>query len=137
MSTILITSAKLVLPSHKFHNQQVDVLLKNGLVEAIGANLVAPSKTTQTWDAKGCDLSVGFFDLHTNIGEPGFETPEEARFRAADACAGGFTASAVHPNTHPAVHSRAQISLLINAAQGNLVDVQPVGAVSKKREGKD
>lgn len=137
MSTILITSAKLVLPSHKFHNQQVDVLLKDGLIEAIGANLVAPSKTTLTWDAKGCVLSVGFFDLHTNIGEPGFETKEDVQSGTAAACAGGFTGIAVHPNTNPALHSRSEISLLINAAKGNLVDVHPVGAVSKKREGKE
>lgn len=137
MSTILITSAKLVLPSHKLHNQVVDVLIQNGLIEAIGSKLSAPNKTTQVLDAKGCVISAGFFDLNVNIGEPGYETKEDVQSGTAAARAGGFTGIAVHPNTHPALHSRSEISLLVNAAKGNLVDVHPVGAVSKKREGNE
>lgn len=137
MSTILITSAKLVLPSHKLHNQVVDVLIKNGLIEAIDTKLSAPGKTSQVLDAKGSVISAGFFDLNVNIGEPGYETKEDVESGTAAARAGGFTSVAVHPNTNPALHSRSEISLLVNAAKGNLVDVHPVGAVSRKREGNE
>lgn len=137
MSTILITSAKLVLPSHKLHNQVVDVLIKNGLIEAIDTKLSAPGKTSQVLDAKGSVISAGFFDLNVNIGEPGYETKEDVESGTAAARAGGFTGVAVHPNTNPALHSRSEISLLVNAAKGNLVDVHPVGAVSRKREGNE
>lgn len=137
MSTILITSAKLILPSHKFHNQIVDFLIKNGCIEAIGANLEALDKRTQVLDAKGCVISAGFFDLNVNIGEPGYETKEDVQSGTAAARAGGFTGIAVQPNTNPALQSRSEVSLLVNAAKGNLVDVHPLGTISKKREGNE
>src|SRR5690606_1371754 len=39
------------------------------------------------------------------------------------------------PNTNPPIHSRSEVALIVNSAKGNLVDVFPVGTVSKKREG--
>ncbi|WP_400263569.1 dihydroorotase family protein [Sphingobacterium sp. SG20118] len=56
---------------------------------------------------------------------------------SAAAAAGGFTAVAVMPNTEPAIQSRAEVALIVNIAKGNLVDVLPIGAVSRNREGSD
>ena len=43
----------------------------------------------------------------------------------------------MQPNTKPAIHSRAEVALIVNSAKGNIVDVLPIGAVSKDRAGKD
>ncbi|HMR18805.1 MAG TPA: dihydroorotase [Sphingobacterium sp.] len=137
MSTTLITSAKLVLPSHKLHNQKIDILIENGRIAAIGKKVKATGKDIQVFDVKGATVSPGFFDLNVNIGEPGYETKEDIQSGTAAARAGGFTGIAIHPNTNPALHSRSEISLLVNAAKSNLVDVHPVGAISKRREGKE
>lgn len=137
MSTILITSAKLLLASHKLHNQTVDVLVKNGVIVDISKKIKVSEKNIQVIDVKGSVICPGFFDLNTNIGEPGFETKEDVQSGTAAAKAGGFTGIAVHPNTNPALQSRSEVSLLVNAAKGNLVDVHPVGSISKKREGKE
>jgi dihydroorotase len=137
MSTTLITSAKLVLPSHELHNKTIDILVKNGNIEALGEKLDTKIADAKIIDARGASLSPGFFDLNVNIGEPGYETKEDLQTGTAAAKAGGFTGIAVHPNTNPALHSRSEVSLLINAAKGNLVDVHPIGAISKKREGKE
>jgi len=44
---------------------------------------------------------------------------------------------AIHPNTNPPLHSRSEIALVVNTAKGNLVNVFPIGSLSKKREGKE
>jgi dihydroorotase len=126
-----------VLPSHELHNKTIDILVKNGNIEALGEKLDTKIADAKIIDARGASLSPGFFDLNVNIGEPGYETKEDLQTGTAAAKAGGFTGIAVHPNTNPALHSRSEVSLLINAAKGNLVDVHPIGAISKKREGKE
>lgn len=137
MSTFLITSAKLILPNHKFNGQHVDILIKDGLIADIGNKITTKDKNIQIIDAADAVVSAGFFDLNANIGEPGYETKEDVRSGTAAAAAGGFTGISVHPNTNPAIESRSEVSLLVNAAKGNLVDVYPIGAISKKREGNE
>ncbi len=136
MGTILITSATLVSAGHPLHLTSVDVLVKNGKIEKIGKSVKAEGKV-QEINGKGSFLSVGFFDLNVNFGEPGYETKEDIQTGTAAAASGGFTGVAVHPNTNPPIHSRSEVSLIVNTAKGNLVDVFPVGAVSKKREGNE
>src|SRR5690606_23716670 len=137
MSTILITSARLLSASHKLHNQTVDVLIKNGVIADISKKINVSEKNVQVIDVKGSVICPGFFDLNVNIGEPGFETKEDVQSGTATAKAGGFTGIAVHPNTNPALQIRSEVSLLVNTAKGNLVDVHPIGSISKKREGKE
>src|SRR5690606_5718085 len=137
MATILITSATLVSASHPLHLTSVDVLVKNGKIEKIAKSIKTDDKKLQVIDAKDSFLAVGFFDLNVNFGEPGYETKEDIQTGTAASAAGGFTAVAVHPNTNPPIHSRSEVALIVNSAKGNIVDVYPVGAISKKREGKD
>ncbi|ERJ58767.1 dihydroorotase [Sphingobacterium paucimobilis] len=137
MNTVLISSARLVLPNHPLNGEEIDILIQDGKIVDIGKKLKQSGSDLKVIEAKGCIVSAGFFDLNANIGEPGYETKEDVATGTAAAAAGGFTAIAVQPNTDPAVHSRAEVALLVNAAKGNLVDVYPIGAISKKREGKE
>jgi dihydroorotase len=137
MNTILITSAKLILPGHKFHQQEVDVLINKGKIADINKKIKPSDENIQVIEGKGAILAPGFFDLNVNIGEPGYETKEDLQTGTAAAAAGGFTGIAVHPNTSPAIQSRSEVALIVNMSKGNLVDVYPIGAVSKKREGKE
>lgn len=137
MSTVLITSAKLISPGHQLNGQNVDILLKDGVIADINKKINSSDKDIQVIDAQGSVVSAGFFDLNVNIGEPGYETKEDITSGTAAAAAGGFTGIAVHPNTSPAIQSRAEVSLVVNTAKGNLVDVFPIGAISKKREGNE
>ncbi|GGH12785.1 dihydroorotase [Sphingobacterium alkalisoli] len=137
MNTILITSAKLILPGHKFHQQEVDLLVSKGKIADINKKIKYSDEKLQVIEANGAILAPGFFDLNVNIGEPGYETKEDMKTGTAAAAAGGFTGIAVHPNTSPAIQSRSEVSLTVNIAKGNLVDVYPIGAISKNREGKE
>lgn len=135
MNTVLISSARLILPNHPLNGQEIDILIKDGKIADLGKKLKTTDSDVNVISAQGCIVSPGFFDLNANIGEPGYETKEDMKTGTAAAAAGGFTAIAVHPNTNPSIQSRAEVSLLVNVAKGNLVDVYPVGAISKKREG--
>src|SRR5690606_38305830 len=137
MATILIHSAILVSPGHPLNHSKVDVLVKNGKIDQIGKQIKADDKKWTTIDGSGAYLSTGFFDLNVNLGEPGLETKENIQTGTAAATAGGFTGVAVQPNTNPPIHSRSEVALIINSSKGNIVDVFPVGSLSKHRDGEE
>lgn len=137
MATLLITSATLVSTAHPLHLSQVDVLIKNGKIEKIAKEIKIDDKNMKIIAGEDSFLSAGFFDLNVNFGEPGYETKEDIQTGTLSAVSGGFTAVAVHPNTSPAIHSRSEVSLIVNSSKGNIVDVFPVGAVSRNRNGKE
>lgn len=126
-----------MLPGHPQHGEIVDILIENGLISRIESHIKVKGDDTQIVDAAGAIASAGFFDLHASFGEPGLETKEDITTGTAAAAAGGYTGVAVFPNTNPPIHSRSEVSLIVNSAKGNVVDVFPVGAISKKREGKE
>jgi dihydroorotase len=131
---LLIKSATIVDPNSSFNHQVVDILIKNGTITEIAKEINAD---VVVFDAKGKQLSPGFFDLNCNIGELGLETKENLQTGTAAAAAGGFTGIALMPNTQPPIHSKSEVEYLLNRAKGNLVDVYPLGSISHKREGKD
>lgn len=137
MKSILITSAKLISPAHELNGQLVDILISDGVIVDIDNKIKTVGKDVQVIDAEGSMVSPGFFDLNSNIGEPGLETKEDMHTGTAAAAAGGFTGISVHPNTNPPVYTRSEVLLVVNLAKNNLVDVFPVGCISKKKEGNE
>jgi dihydroorotase len=131
---LLIKSVTISDPGSPYYQQVVDVLIEKGQIVKIGKKIISD---TESFDARGKQLSPGFFDLNCNIGELGMETKEDLKTGTQAAAAGGFTGVALMPNTIPPVHSKAEIEYLMNRAKNNLVDVYPMGAISYKREGKD
>ena len=132
---LLITDVTIVDPNSQFNQTNCDVSVVNGTIAAIGNGLSRDGQTII--DGKGCILSPGFFDLNCSIGDPGYETREDINTATNAAKAGGFTGIAVLPNTKPVVHSKGEVEYIINRAKYNLVDVHPIGAVSRDMEGKE
>ncbi len=132
---LLIKSAQILYPGSDFHQSKADILVENGLVSTIAETLNA--EDAEIVDAEGSYLSPGFFDLNCSIGEPGLETKEDLNTGLQAAAAGGFTGVALMPDTQPPIHSKTEVEYLINRANGNLVQVYPLGAISCQREGKD
>ncbi len=131
---LIIRSATVVDPNSPYHQQNVDILIENGIITKI-AQIIEID--IESFDASGQYLSPGFYDLNCNIGELGFESKEDFKTGSKAAAAGGFTGLALMPNTSPPVHSKAQIEYLLNRAKGNLVDIHTLGTISYNREGKD
>ena len=74
MPRILIRGGRVLDPASG-RDEIADVLLANGVVEAVGAKLVAPD--AEVIDATGCWVTPGFIDLHTHLREPGQEYKED------------------------------------------------------------
>ena len=131
MSALLITGARGQL------GEPSDVLIRDGVIAEIGRITDAPSDTTRI-DAAGLDLLPGFVDLHTHLREPGREDAETLASGSAAAAAGGFTAVLAMANTTPATDTAEAAELLYDRGRTvGLVDVQPIGAVTKSLAGQE
>jgi dihydroorotase len=109
-----------------------DVLIDGDEIVQIGANLSGD----QTIDADGLVLLPGLVDLHTHLREPGREDTETIATGSAAAARGGFTAVHAMANTDP-VADTAEIVEQVwqRGRRAGLVEVRPVGAVSKALAG--
>jgi dihydroorotase len=129
MTNLHLTGARLLGGEAK------DVLVLEGRIADIGTGLDAP-RDVQTLDADGLVLLPGFVDLHTHLREPGREDAETIATGAAAAAAGGFTAVLAMANTIPVTDTAEAAERILDLGRASgLVDVQPIGAVTKGLEG--
>ena len=118
-------------------NGVADVLIDEGRVVAVGANLKVPAGATKI-DARGRLVLPGFVDLHVHFREPGFEYKESIQSGAAAAVAGGFTSVCCMPNTNPVNDNQAITEFMLDRAKSaGLANVFPIGAITKGSEGKE
>lgn len=116
-------------------DEVADVLLRNGLVEAIGRNLGTPDGA-ETLDCAGAYVAPGFIDVHCHLREPGREDVETIATGARAAAAGGFTAICAMPNTEPVTDNQAAVGFIIRqASRVNAARVHPIGAISVGQKG--
>jgi len=113
-----------------------DILLKDGLIEAIDDQIPLPDGAV-LWESSSLCVSPGWLDVGVYAADPGFEHREDLTTAAAAAAAGGFTAMACFPNTDPALHTKSEILYVKNKANDLPVHCYPIGAVSQSCEGKD
>ena len=118
-------------------NGVADVLIENGTISAVGPGLKAPAGATVI-QAKGQLVLPGFVDLHVHFREPGFEYKETIQSGTAAAVAGGFTTVCAMPNTNPVNDNQAVTEFMLERAKaaGN-AHLYPIGAITKKSEGKE
>jgi dihydroorotase len=115
-------------------SQRGDVLLRDGVVAAVGT-LDAP-KDAERLDADGLVLLPGFVDLHTHLREPGREDAETIASGSRAAAVGGYTAVLAMANTSPVTDTAEAAERVLDLGRAaGLVDVVPVGAVTKGLEG--
>ena len=138
---LIIKNGHLIDPANK-KDGLFDILIEDGLVrEVVGAGLKpAPTQSNgaKEIDAKGCIVTPGFVDLHTHLREPGYEYKETIQTGTLSAAAGGFTSICCMANTNP-VNDKAQVTeyILAQAREKGVVNVFPIGAVTKGLEGKE
>ena len=131
MSDLLITGARLLGGEAK------DVLVREGTIVEVGTGLDAPGDVARI-DADGLALLPGFVDLHTHLREPGREDAETIATGAAAAAAGGYTAVLAMANTSPVTDTAEAAERVLDLGQQpGLVDVQPIGAVTKGLAGEE
>ena len=134
---IILRQARIVDPSSGTDRVD-DMLILDGVIQKIGA--VTPSKDAEVYDLKGKILAPGFCDMHVHLREPGYEYKETIETGTRAAAAGGFTAVCCMPNTNPPIDDASVVSnILMKSKRANdgIVDVYPIAAVTKGREGKE
>ncbi len=83
-------------------------------------------------------MTPGLVDMHVHLREAGFEESETIDSGTAAAVAGGFTAVACMPNTHPPLDSDSSIEFVLRqATRAGLARVYPIGALTAGRAGQE
>jgi dihydroorotase len=117
-----------------------DVYVEDGLIREVGAAAgpTGGGSADETIDADGLVLLPGLVDLHTHLREPGREDAETVLTGSRAAAAGGYTSILAMANTNP-VTDTAEAALRVweLGREAGLVDVQPVGAVTRGLAGEE
>ena len=132
---VLIKQATIISPSSPFNRQIKDILIKEGIIASIKDNIT--EKTDQIIEQPGLCVSIGWVDMFADFGDPGYEHRETIETGAKAAAAGGFTDIMLIPNSQPVVDNKAQVEYIVQKAKQVAVNIYPIGAVSKKLEGKE
>lgn len=130
-----IRKARVIDPQSDYHDKVVDLLVEDGIITKIAANIKAGAETVI--DAKGLCVSPGWVDTFADYREPGYEHKETITSGLAAAAAGGFTDVLLAPNTQPTLSSKSSIQYVLQHAAGHAVNLHPIGAASKNIEGKE
>ncbi|MCU0223039.1 MAG: dihydroorotase [Acidobacteria bacterium] len=135
MKTLLLRRARVVDPASGIDGVR-DVLIEGGRILKVAQRI--QRRDGQAIDLDGLVLCPGFIDMHVHLREPGQEWKETIASGTAAAAVGGFTAVAAMANTDPVNDSRAVTEMIVaEAKRHGSVRVYPVGAISKKLEGKE
>ena len=112
-----------------------DLLIRDGLIAEIG---VVGAVDGETIDADGLVALPGLVDIHTHLREPGREDAETIASGSAAAAIGGFTAILAMANTTPVTDTAEAAERVLDLGRlCSLVDVQPIGAVTKGLAGEE
>jgi dihydroorotase len=131
---LLLRGGRVIDPDSR-RDEIADVLLRDGRVVDVGANLGSPDDA-RTIDVSGLVVAPGLIDLHVHLREPGQEHKETIASGARAAAAGGFTAVCAMPNTDPPVDDPAAVGYVRAAGlRAGAARVYPCGAVSVGQKG--
>jgi len=129
---LLIENAVIVGSS----KSKLSILIENGIIKEINSKSKPPADAFRL-DLKGAYISPGWADVHVHLREPGREDEETILSGSNAAMAGGFTAICCMPNTDPPLDTEDMISSVLKNASGHLVELFPLGSVSKGRRGEE
>ncbi len=131
----LLKNVQIIDKNSTFHLEHRDILIENGVIQNISKAI--PVKDHKVIEGDDLSVSIGFADLNCHIYQPGFEYREDMKSGLSAAVNGGFTTVSIMPNTEPVIDTKGQVAYLKSLAFNNIVDVIPVGAISKDCKGKD
>lgn len=116
-----------------------DILIVDGIIEKI-ASKIHSDKSVEEYELEGKLIAPGFFDMHVHLREPGYEHKETIETGLTAAATGGFTGVCCMPNTNPPIDEAFVVKMIKDKAvkvNSGLVEVFPIAAATKSREGKE
>lgn len=134
----LLQAGRFIDPST--HTDSIlDILIVDGVIQSMKPP-IAPPSDCEVIDLRGKLVAPGFIDMHVHLREPGFEHKETIETGTLSAAYGGFTAVCCMPNTNPAIDDESIVRFVHSQGKNvnnGIVDVFPIGAVTKGRKGKE
>ncbi|HDZ03844.1 hypothetical protein LCGC14_0199850 [marine sediment metagenome] len=134
MNTLLKSVTIVNGNTKNLHLKKRDILIKNGVIDAIETN-IEPIGKTKIIDIKNLHVSIGWFDSGVSFGEPGYEERETIENGLLTAAKSGFTDVVLNTSSHPTPDSSSDIVYLKNAAKDQLTNLHPLGNLTVKGEG--
>ncbi|NNF36626.1 MAG: amidohydrolase family protein [Saprospiraceae bacterium] len=132
---ILIKKALIHDPSLKHHGQRKDILISKGIIKSIAKNISSSNILLIEGDNLHC--SIGWCDIGTHLGEPGYEHRDTTQTLSDSASKGGYTGIAPFPNTIPVIQSAADLKYIKSLFGSKIQDLYPIAAISKDLKGND
>jgi dihydroorotase len=116
---------------------RADVLVRRGLIEAVGAGLAAP-EGARVEDVRGLLVTPGFVDVHVHLRDPGALDSETLESGLEAAAAGGIHHVFCMANTDP-VNDAASLTadLVARARRLSPLSLHPVAAVTRGLRGRE
>ena len=117
-----------------------DILIVDGFIKEIenSTDIIKHSvEKNNIIRQNGLCVSPGWVDIFSHFCDPGFEFKETMETGARAAAAGGYTDVLVIPNTQPVIDSKSQVEYIRQKSRSLPVNIWPIGAVTKKGEGKE
>lgn len=136
MTTTLLRNARVIDPRSPYHDQVVDIRIKDEQIIAIGPTLEA-EKRESTHDLNGLYLSPGWVEMHSDFADPGYEERENLVSGSMAAAKGGFSTVCLVPSTHPVIQSKSDIEYIYAKGRALPVNLFPLGALSRDRKGEE
>jgi dihydroorotase len=132
---VLLKNVTIVDTRSSHHLKKRDILINGLKIDKI-ARTIKDTKA-KLISLENAHLSLGWLDIGTQVGEPGLEHKETVETVCNAAMSGGYTTIACFPNTEPPIQKKSDVQFLRNKSINSLIQIYPVGAISKDCQGKD
>ncbi len=133
--TTLIKQVKIADKLSPFNGLIKDILIEDHKIVSITDHF--SGKADAIIQSEELIVSPGFVDPFVHFCDPGLEHRENLHSGAEAAQQGGYTTVFTVPNTLPVVDTKSQVTYIKQNSQSLPINVLPIGAISKKTEGKD
>jgi dihydroorotase len=132
---ILIKAAKIIDASSEYNQQIKDILIQDGVYSRFEDH-ISDDDAIQI-NSDNLYISQGWTDLKVDFSDPGHEYKETINSGLDQAAFGGFTHVCTVPSTTPISDSKSQISYQLQQASDHVVQLHPIGAITKGLKGEE
>ncbi len=136
MTLILLKKCRIYDTDSPSHLKRRDILIEKGIIVDIKASIKSTQHMHIIQSANLC-VSPGWIDIGCYNGEPGMEHREDLDSLKHAAAHGGYVGVVPFPTSHPTTDTKGQIAYLLAQNNGHLVDIYPVAALTKNKEGQE
>ncbi|MSP57539.1 MAG: hypothetical protein EXR17_01630 [Flavobacteriaceae bacterium] len=133
--TLLLQNAKLFSPMHGLHDKVVEILVKNGLIEAVGEGLGMAA--SELIDCEGAYVSAGWLDAFGVCPDPGEPWKESLQSYADAAQQGGFVQVAALCGSAPKPDNESVIAQVLQVGSNLRAEILPIGHATIQGDAKE